>query len=82
LEAIRPKENGMGALKIIAAVMMASFFINAVRRLIMGEIKVAAWKNGTITDEDGQKARRSYSRSLRLSLGFLVIAMGIFLLTE
>jgi large-conductance mechanosensitive channel len=72
----------MGAIKIIAAVMMASFFINIVRRLIMGEIKVAAWKNGTITDEDGQKVKRNYSRSLRLSLGFLVVAMGIFLLSE
>jgi hypothetical protein len=72
----------MGALRIIAAIMMAIFFINIIRRLILGEIKVAAWKKGTITNDDGAKLRLSSSRSLRLSFGFLIIAMGIFLVSK
>jgi ABC-type uncharacterized transport system permease subunit len=72
----------MGALKIIAAIMMAIIFINIIRKLILGEIKVAAWKKGTITNDDGAKLRLSSSRSLRLSFGFLVIAMAIFLFTK
>jgi hypothetical protein len=82
LNAIRPKEERMGALKIIAAIIMAIFFINIVSRLIMGEIKVAAWKNGTITNEDGTKLRLRNTRSLRLSFVFLAIAMAIFLFSE
>jgi hypothetical protein len=72
----------MGALRIIAAIMMAILFINIIRRLILGEIKVAAWRKGTITNDDGTKLRLSSSRSLRFSFGFLVIAMTIFLFSE
>jgi hypothetical protein len=72
----------MGALRIIATSIMAIFLINIVRKLIMGEIKVAAWKKGTITNDDGMKLRLSSSRSLRLSFGFLIIAMAIFFFSE
>jgi len=72
----------MGALRIIALIVMAIFLINIVRKLVMGEIKVAAWKKGTITNDDGTKFRLSSSRSLRLSFGFLFIAMAIFLFSE
>ncbi len=72
----------MGALRIIAAAVMAILLINIIARLIMGEIKVAAWKKGTITNDDGAKLRRSSSRSLRLSFGFLVIAMVVFLVAK
>jgi len=72
----------MGALKIVATIVMGIFFINIVRRLIMGEIKVAAWKNGTITDEDGTRLRLSSSRSLWRNFGFLVIAMLTFIFSE
>jgi large-conductance mechanosensitive channel len=72
----------MGALRIITTIVMAIFFINVVIRLIKGEMKVAAWKNGTITNEDGTKLRLKNSRSLRLSFGFLVIAMAIFLASK
>jgi len=61
---------------------MGIFMINIVRKLIMGEIKVAAWKKGTITNDDGTKLRLNSSRSLRLSFGFLVIAMAIFFISE
>ena len=79
---MRPKGEIMGALRIIAAIIMALFFINILRKLIMGEIKVAAWKNGTITNDDGLKLRRSSARSFRLSFGFLLIAMAIFLFSK
>ena len=72
----------MGALKIVATIVMGIFFINIVRRLIMGEIKVAAWKNGSITDEDGTRLRLSSSRSLWRNFGFLVIAMLTFIFSE
>jgi hypothetical protein len=77
-----PKEDGMGALRIIATVIMAVFFINIVRKLIIGEIKVGAWKNGTITNEDGAILELKSARSLRLNFGFLVIAMAAFLFAE
>jgi hypothetical protein len=76
------KEKRMGALKIIATVIMTIFFLNIVRKLILGEIKVAGWKNGIITDEDGAKLRLSSARSLRMSFGFLIAAMAIFLFAE
>ena len=72
----------MGALRIIAAIVMAILFINIISRLIMGEIKVAAWKKGTITNDDGAKLILSSSRSLRLSFGFLAIAMVTFLVSK
>ncbi len=72
----------MGALKIIAASIMAIFFLNIVIRLIMGEIKVAAWKKGTITNDDGLKLRQRSTRSLRLSFGFLVIAMATYMFSK
>jgi hypothetical protein len=72
----------MGALKIIAAIIMAILLINIIGRLILGEIKVAAWKKGTITNDDGARLRLSSARSLRLSFGFLVIAMVIFLVSK
>jgi hypothetical protein len=72
----------MGVAKIIAAIIMAIFFLNIVGKLILGELKVAAWKNGTITNEDGKNLRLKSLRSLRLSFGFLVVAMAVFLLTE
>ena len=72
----------MGALKIIAAILMAILLINIIRKLILGEIKVAAWKKGTITNDDGAKLILSSSRSLRLSFGFLVIAMVTFLVSK
>jgi len=72
----------MGALRIIATIVMALFAINIVRKLIMGEIKVVAWKNGTITDEDGATLRQKNARSLRFSFGFLILAMAAFFLFE
>ena len=72
----------MGALRIIAVIIMVLFMINIVRKLIMGEIKVAAWKKGTITNDDGTKLRISSSRSLRLSFGFLIIAMAVFFFSD
>jgi hypothetical protein len=72
----------MGALKVIAAIIMAILLINIIGRLILGEIKVAAWKKGTITNDDGARLRLSSARSLRLSFGFLVIAMVIFLIAK
>jgi hypothetical protein len=72
----------MGALRIIAAFIMAILFINIIRGLIMGEIKVAAWKKGAITNDDGTKIRLRSSRSLRISLGFLLVAMAVFLFPE
>ena len=72
----------MGALKIIATVIMTIFFLNIVRKLILGEIKVAAWKNGTITNEDGAKLKMKSARALRLNFGFLVVAMATFLFAE
>ncbi len=61
---------------------MAVFLINIVKRLIVGEIKVAAWKKGTITNDDGTTLRLRSSRSLRLSFGFLIIAMAFFLFSQ
>ncbi len=72
----------MGVIKIIATVVMAILLINILGRLIRGEIKVAAWKKGTITNDDGTRLRLSSSRSLRLSLGFMAVAMAIFLFAE
>jgi hypothetical protein len=72
----------MGSLKIIAIVVMIVSVFNILRRLIMGEIKVAAWKKGTITNDDGAKLRLSNSRSLWFSFGFLVSAMIIFLVSK
>ena len=72
----------MGSLRIIATIIMAIFAVNIVRRLIAGEIKVAAWKNGAITNEDGAKLRLSNSRSLRFSFGFLVVAMAAFFFSK
>jgi hypothetical protein len=80
--AIRPEEERMGALRIIAALIMAILFINIIKGLIMGEIKVAAWKKGTITNDDGTKIRLRSSRSLRISFGLLLVAMAIFLFSE
>lgn len=77
-----PKEKRMGALKIIATVIMTIFILNIVRKLILGEIKVAAWKNGTITNEDGAKLKIKSARALRLNFGFLVVAMATFLFAE
>jgi hypothetical protein len=77
-----PEEKRMGALKIIATVIMTIFFLNIVRKLILGEIKVAAWKNGTITNEDGAKLKINSARALRLNFGFLVVAMATFLFAE
>jgi hypothetical protein len=74
-------EKKMGALKIIASIVIVVSVLNIVRRLIMGEIKVAAWKRGTITNDDGAKLRLSNSRSLGFSFGFLVISMIIFLVS-
>jgi hypothetical protein len=71
----------MGALKIMASIFMVVSVLNIVRRLIMGEIKVAAWKKGTITNEDGAKLRLSNSRSICFSFGFLMPAMIIFLVS-
>jgi hypothetical protein len=82
LEAIRPKEKRMGAIRIIATVIMMILFINIVTRLIMGEIKVAAWKKGTITNDDGIRLRLRSAQSLRLSLGVLLVAMAVFLFSE
>ena len=72
----------MGALRIIAAIIMAFFFLKIVGRLITGEIKVAAWKKGTITNDDGIKLKLLSTRSLRISFAFLVIAMSIFIFSE
>ena len=72
----------MGALKIIATVIMTIFFLNIVSKLVIGEIKVAAWKNGTITNEDGVKLKLRSARALRLSFGVLVAAMTTFLFAE
>jgi len=72
----------MGALRIIATIVMALFAINIVRKLIMGELKVVAWKNGTITDEDGATLRQKNARSLRFSFSFLILAMAAFFLFE
>ncbi len=72
----------MGALKIIAACIMAILFINIIRGLIMGEIKVAAWKKGTITNDDGTRLRLRSSRSLRISLALLLVSMTVFLFAE
>jgi ABC-type uncharacterized transport system permease subunit len=72
----------MGALKIIATILMALFAINIIRKLITGEIRVFAWRNGTITNEDGSKLRLKSARSLRFSFGFLIIAMAAFFLSE
>ncbi len=72
----------MGALRIIAAIIMAIFTINIVRGLIVGESKVAAWKKGAITDQDGAKLRLRFSRSLRFSFGFLVLAMAAFFFSD
>ena len=72
----------MGALKVIAAILMAILLSNIIGRLIMGEIKVTAWKKGTITNDDGARLSLSSSRSLWLSFGFLVIAMVIFLVSK
>jgi hypothetical protein len=80
--AIRPKEERMGALRIIAAVIMAILLINIVGRLIMGEIRVAAWKRGAITNDDGTRLRLRSSRSFRLSFGFLLIAMAVFFFSQ
>jgi hypothetical protein len=77
-----PKEKRMGALKIIATVIMTIFFLNIVRKLILGEIKMAAWKNGTITNEDGAKLKIRSAKDLRLNFGFLVVAMATFLFAE
>ncbi len=72
----------MGALKIIAACIMAILFINIIRGLIMGEIKVAAWRKGTITNDDGTRLRLRSSRSLRISLALLLVSMTVFLFAE
>jgi len=68
----------MGALRIIATIIMAIFAVNIVRKLILGEIKVTAWKKGEITNEDGARLRLRNSRSLKLSFGLLLIAMAAF----
>ncbi len=72
----------MGALRIIVTVIMTILLVNIVARLISGEIKVAAWKKGTITNDDGLKLRLRSAKSLRLSLGFLLVAMAVFLFSE
>jgi uncharacterized membrane protein YraQ (UPF0718 family) len=73
---------GMGALRIIAAVIMAIFAANIIRRLIKGEFQVAAWRKGTMTNDDGGRHRLSSSRSLRFSFGFLLVSMAVFFLSD
>jgi len=71
----------VGALRVILLIVMIFAVLNIVRRLITGTIKAAAWKEGTITDVEGDKLCLRQIRSFWFSFVPLVFAMIGFLVS-
>jgi hypothetical protein len=71
----------VGALRIIALLIMIFTALNIVRKLITGTVKAAAWKEGTITDVEGAKLCLRQVRSFWFSFMPLVIAMIVFFIS-